>query len=248
MISAISDVHIKEKGDAPYELFIRFLNHESVRNSEKIILLGDIFDFLVGGDQEFAKGYSEIFDKIQEFLDAGKTVYYLEGNHDFHLKKFFKKLYPTGNFIFSQQKLLLEDDGKKIMICHGDDIELDNPSYKIYSFFIRSFIMKYLVEWILPFSISKMIGERVSARSRKKNLTVYESKVDNIREKFRRSAEEVFNNNFSIILAGHSHVKDEYKSELGFTYLNNGYLPSEKTFLTITKEEYEFVSLTDSSL
>lgn len=244
MISLISDVHIKTPGDDPHVLFMKFLNHELVKKSDKIILLGDIFDLLVGGNQAFIKTYKDIFDKIEEYLNEGKEIYYLEGNHDFHLERFFKNLYQHNTFFFSKKMMKIRDDGIEILICHGDDIEIENPSYERYSKIIKSYPIKVLAERILPFSLTELIGSWASSRSRKKNIEKYESKTDEIRTKFRKSSEIVYKESHAkMIISGHSHVKDVYTSENGFIYLNNGYFPKEKTYLFIDNGSHRFINL-----
>jgi len=243
MISIISDVHIKKKGDDAYHLFLSFLNHEKVKSSHKVILLGDIFDLLVGGDKNFYKEYKEIFVKINELMNKGVEVYYLEGNHDFHIGNFLNKYLGHENFNFSPELLKIEHLGKSILLSHGDDIEIENPSYKIYSKIIRSVPIQILAERIVPFSITKSIGDWASSRSRKKNLKKYNEKSTMIRDKFRRSVEEFYQKvKFDVVVTGHSHVKDNYESPQGFKYLNNGFAQSEKTFIFINHQA-EFISL-----
>lgn len=249
MISVISDVHIKKVGDEPYQLMMRFLDHEKVQSSEKIFLLGDIFDLLVGGDKAFFNEFGSLFEKIQKLLTQGKDIFYLDGNHDFHLEKFFKENILSPNFYYSAKSLKLNINGSKYFLCHGDDIEIENPSYRIYSAIIRSFPIKILAEEIVPFSVTKSIGDWASSRSRKKNISKYSENEEYIREKFRRSADLQFEKEgCDFIVSGHSHVKDKYNSEKGFVYLNNGYVPVEKTFLHIKNGESEFINLSDSSL
>lgn len=250
MISVVSDVHIKKKGDRPYRLFLDFLNHEKTSESEHVFLLGDIFDLLVGGNRSFYEEFEEVFQKLEDLMNHGKTVYYIDGNHDFHLEKFFSKNVKHRNFIYSKKAIHLEIEERKYYFCHGDDIEIENLSYKIYYSVIRSPLIKFLAEDIVPFSFTKSIGDWASSRSRKKNIKKYEERVDIIKDKFRRSAENLFKNNrgFEVLVSGHSHVKDSYKSELGFKYINNGFFPKEQTFLFIKDGSDSFISLTETSL
>lgn len=248
MISLISDIHIKAPEDRPHKLLMTFLKSKSVADSEIVVFLGDIFDLLIGGNKKFVSEFQAIFDEVQKLLDQNKKIYYLEGNHDFHIEDFFNNLFPQENFIFSRTMVQIESMNKKIVLCHGDDIEIDNPSYETYSSFIRSLPIKILAEKIVPFAFTRWIGEWASSRSRKKNIEKYEEKTEEIRLKFRKSSELQFEKNkFDILVAGHSHVKDVYTSENGFTYINNGFVPKEKTFLYIQESGHEFVSLVDSS-
>lgn len=248
MISVISDVHIKLPGDEAYNLFMRFVKSPTVKKSQKVVLLGDIFDLLIGGDNKFIIDYQELFDELRLLLSEGKDVYYIEGNHDFHIEKLLEETFPENNFFFSREKIELEHNGDWILFCHGDDIEIDNPSYKRYYKFIRSETIKFLAESIIPFSITRAIGIWASARSRKKNIKQYESQKEFIKEKFRKSAEQAYNKkSYKMIVSGHSHVKDLYESKLGFVYINNGYFPQEKTFICIKEGFASFSELAEPS-
>jgi UDP-2,3-diacylglucosamine hydrolase len=248
MISAISDVHVKLPGDEPYKLFMKFIKNPIVKSSQKVVLLGDIFDLLIGGDKKFISDYQDLFNEIKSLLREGKEIYYIEGNHDFHIERLLKETFPEDNFFFSREKIQLEHDGVIISFCHGDDIEIENASYKRYYSFMRSDAMKFLAERVVPFSISKAVGVWASARSRKKNIEKYEEQKDLIKLKFRKSAEEYFKQSPSdIIVCGHSHIKDLYESKLGFTYINNGYFPKEQSFIYIKEGSALFSELAEPS-
>ena len=66
-----------------------------------------------------------------------------------------------------------------------------------------------------------------------------------IQDKFRRSADDYYKKveSFEILVCGHSHVKDNWQSELGFRYVNNGYFLKEKTFAVIEDGKVKFESL-----
>lgn len=248
MISIVSDVHIKFPGDEPFKLFMRFLNNPIVNRSEKVVLLGDIFDFVVGGNKDFIKEFSEVFDKLKAMLENGIEIYYIEGNHDFHIEKLMKEVFPEKGFKFSKGKVHVEHQETSVLLCHGDDIEIENPSYRRYYKIIRSRLIEFLAEEVVPFSITRKIGIWASSRSRKKNIDQYESKKDLIKTKFRNSAEELFKTNpTKLIISGHSHVKDHYQSKSGFTYANNGFFPAEKTFIVIEKDQVIFNELVGPS-
>ena len=96
--SSISDVHIKNADDCPrLDLFLKFLNSNEVSQSNKIFLLGDIFDIFVGNHEEYIDYYSSIFSKLDELSKSGKSIYYIEGNHDFHLKQLMETFAKKNN-------------------------------------------------------------------------------------------------------------------------------------------------------
>ncbi len=242
MICSISDVHIKSPGDERSILFEKFLDSTQVEESKYIFLLGDIFDLMVGCHDQYLNLYKSIFENLSQLALSGKKIYFLEGNHDFHLGELMSKFvlkYGLGSaFFHSEEALQLTIRGRDVYLCHGDDIEIDNPKYKAYRTLIRSSQVQFLANKIVPYHVVELVGTVASSQSRKKNNMRYDLSDDkvisDIREKFRMSAKIVksMNPDVELLLSGHSHVIDHFEQE-GFEYLNNGYFPKEKSFIYI---------------
>ncbi|MCV3487393.1 UDP-2,3-diacylglucosamine diphosphatase [Campylobacter lari] len=79
--------------------------------------MGDIFDLLiyeVKATHDFAKTYIDLLEELANEIE----IIYLEGNHDFNLAKFFKKVKV---FSIKQQPLLCEFQDKTLVkLAHGD--------------------------------------------------------------------------------------------------------------------------------
>jgi UDP-2,3-diacylglucosamine hydrolase len=88
----ISDIHVKNEKDENYEILCRFLTHPQVQKSDYIFLLGDIFDLMCGDHEQYFQKYKFFFDQLKNLLKQRKTIYYIEGNHDFHLQNFLSVL------------------------------------------------------------------------------------------------------------------------------------------------------------
>ncbi|MDO9181779.1 MAG: metallophosphoesterase, partial [Bacteriovorax sp.] len=129
--SAISDVHIKNSGDKAEELLLAFLRNPDVQSSDVIFMLGDIFDLMIGPHSQYFNRFQNYFTELKSLLSKGKRICYVEGNHDFHIKnlyvKFFQVHKELDSTLFSMASSFEFIDGsKKIYLCHGDDIELNN--------------------------------------------------------------------------------------------------------------------------
>lgn len=248
----ISDVHIKNPDDCPnHRLFLNFLNSKEVTDSDKIFLLGDIFDIMVGNHYEYIESYHSIFSRLIDLSASGKEIYYIEGNHDFHIKALIESFIKKNNLINFRAfkmpiKLRDESQDKLIYLGHGDEIEIENPSYKIFSFFMRSFIMKFIADKIFTYNFVISLGQWASRKSRNRNEKKYTRAFNesSIKEKFQKSAEiEHSRSPFDLMICGHSHVKDDYDSVNNFKYINNGYFPIEKSFIYYDEGETRFISL-----
>ena len=242
-ILTISDVHIKKVDDEPYKLFMNFLNIANEDSVEAVFLLGDIFDLMVGEYEEYINDFPELFLSLKK-LSNKKKIYFLEGNHDFHLRNIFEEYLNPLNFEYHAEGKIIDYHGKRILFCHGDDIELGNPSYKIYKYFIRSRFIRLLAKMCFRHKTVKLIGDNASKKSRQRNTKRYTAEVDKmVREKFRASALGAAEE-FQVkgVVAGHSHTLDLFR-EGSFIYLNNGFFPKTGCYGKITPNNWEIVSL-----
>jgi UDP-2,3-diacylglucosamine hydrolase len=250
-LSAISDIHVKRSGDPAEELLLNYLRNPDVQSSDIIFLLGDIFDLMIGPHSQYFARFQNYFSELRVLLKNNKKVYYVEGNHDFHLKNLYEKFFLVHkdldpNLFAMASSFEIQDGVKKIHLSHGDDIELNNPTYKAYKKIVTSPPVTFYANHLMPHFLIKGLGEYSSERSRERNNLRYsqESDLSHVKENFRNSA-EVYRakNPVDIIVCGHSHVKDHYVSANGFEYVNNGYAQHSKTYISIENGNISFKSL-----
>lgn len=246
--AAISDVHVKIAGDQAEVLLLSFLRNPDVQSSDVIFLLGDIFDLMIGPHSQYFVRYQAYFDEIKKLMKNGKRICYVEGNHDFHIKELYRKFFLINSdldaSLFSvADKFEFFDADKKIYLAHGDDIELGNPSYKLFKTIVTSPPLRYYANNLMPHFLIKGIGEYSSEKSRKRNNQRYSTEADltPVKDNFRLSVEVFFKKHpRQVIVLGHSHVKDHYRSPSGFEYINNGYAQHTKTYISIVDGDISF--------
>lgn len=238
----VSDVHIKEDNDEASVLFRKFL--DEANQADVIVLLGDIFDLVVGGHFDWLEKYPKTFKKISE-ISKSKKVYFIEGNHDFLLGNLFTNpLLKNINHVSGD--LVLHEESVTIRFSHGDDVEIENDNYRTYKKLIKNNFIELLANRIVPVRLISKIGDKASKESAKKSrrYSLDESYVNKIHQKFRDSAQEYYkkNKDFNILACGHSHVKDLWVND-NFTYVNNGYFLNEKTYAAIENGVVKFKTL-----
>ncbi|MDC1173849.1 UDP-2,3-diacylglucosamine diphosphatase [Bacteriovoracaceae bacterium] len=247
-ISITSDIHIKEKGDEGYQYLFSFLKSPKIQNSDKVILLGDIFDLMVGNRIEYITEFEEIFQLLKKLCEKGVEVYFFEGNHDFHIDRIFKEYFSefSNKFKFIKDDKVIINIGKtRMRLSHGDDLEVDNLSYQRYKKVIRSQFIKLLADKVVPYRFVRAIGVKASKKSRKRN-NKYFNQEDKIKEKFRNYALKVQEEeNIDVLICGHSHVQDFFITD-NFKYINNGYAQKTNSFIYINNQNIEFISLQES--
>jgi UDP-2,3-diacylglucosamine hydrolase len=232
--TSISDIHIKPNDESSQEILIEFLKKSSSLKAEKVFLLGDIFDLMVGSHDEYLDQYPEIFGAIAKGQKEGQSFYFFEGNHDFHLKELwnsFSMRFQTPEVHYVENELLLNFDNKKILFSHGDNSSKENVDYKLYKGFIRSGFIKQLSTNVVPYKIVDSIGVWASKKSRKYSSS-YEIKQE-IKDKYREIASyEAGRFQADIVISGHSHIEDYYEFS-NKVYINNGMSLRTKKFVKI---------------
>ena len=109
----ISDVHLGTYGCHAKELT------EYLKSIQPNILVlnGDIIDGWAFSKSYFPGSHHQVLLEIMNLLSLGTIVYYITGNHDEVLRKFSDL--NLGNFNLVD-KLVLQLDGKRAWIFHGD--------------------------------------------------------------------------------------------------------------------------------
>lgn len=196
-VVVISDVHLGTFGCHAGEL-LSYLNSIS---PEKLILNGDIIDIWQFRKRYFPKTHLQVIKKIIDLSTKGTEVYYITGNHDEMLRKFSDV--SMGN-IHILDKLILNLDGKKAWIFHGDvfDVSIQHTKWiaKLggwgYDFLI---LLNRLINWMLikmgkeKYSLSKQIKKSV------KKAIKY---IDDFEEV---AADLAIVNGYKYVICGHIH-------------------------------------------
>ena len=112
-IVVISDVHLGTYGCHAKEL-LKYL--KSIK-PKILILNGDIIDIWQFSKSYWPEAHMKVVRRILKFVTEGIPVYYLTGNHDEMLRKFAD--FNLGSFQLLN-KIVLNIDGKKAWIFHGD--------------------------------------------------------------------------------------------------------------------------------
>lgn len=112
-VVVISDVHLGTYGCHAKEL-LRYM--KSIKPN-LVILNGDIIDIWQFSKRYWPKSHMKVIHHLSQWMSKGVKVCYIPGNHDEMLRKFTG--FKLGSFSI-ENKLLLDLDGKKAWIFHGD--------------------------------------------------------------------------------------------------------------------------------
>lgn len=230
----ISDVHLGTFGCHAKELY----QYLSSIKPKTLILNGDIIDIWQFRKSYFPKSHLKVIRKIIDFASKGTQVYYITGNHDEMLRKFSDS--KVGNFSIID-KLVLDLDGRKAWIFHGDvfDSSVQHAKWiaKLgglgYDYLI---LLNRFINWCLnklgkePYSFSKKIKSGV--KSAVKFISDFEETATDL----------AIENNYDFVICGHIHEPKiiQKENKKGSTnYLNSGDWIENLTALEYSKKRWK---------
>lgn len=230
----LSDLHIWGREDPLYSSLLALLRARA-QSGDTVVMAGDLFDLFVGNKPIFLERYSEFFTEIRAAGDRGVRLYYIEGNHDFLIRKAFEGV--KGITIHSRD-VSVEIGGKKFFFAHGDLVDRKDYGYLAWRAFFRSPVMKTVVT-LLPGSAVDWIGNTLSKRSRGKKPVLPSGlpadRVESLRKAYRSYAAECLSRGYDFVVMGHCHDLDEMSFSIGGRtgqYVNVGYPRIHGSFLS----------------
>jgi len=248
-VVSFSDLHYSHKYPESKKVWKLFYNHPRVKSAKTIVLLGDIFDLMIGGKTQYIDYYQDFFEDLKSIIENGQKVIYVEGNHDFHLERVFStfiKRYKLNKNLFDYKKdeFILTVEGVEVLFCHGDLVDSTNESFKKWKSIYRNKLFQFFTNRILPFFIIKNVGEKASDDSKERNSRAFD--YEKSKYLYRAGATLVLKDTeVKYLVAGHTHIIDNYNSEHGL-YINNGFPLKDETFIEVDSSGCRLVSLMGS--
>lgn len=229
------------------KLFEAFCKSAYTQEASHVILLGDMFDILVGEHKEHFEKYRPFFTQIIQLLENRKKVIYLEGNHDFHIQKSFEDYIKENtqyskNFTYMKSGENISLGEKTYRFCHGYEVDYNNESFKKWYKTYNSSSFKILVNKIIPYKWIDYIGEKASANSKKRGGKAFN--FDFAKKKYIAGAKSFIDEiKVDGIICGHTHIQENYVYPDKTIYLNCGYPKKDKNFLYYSEGDFRFISL-----
>jgi UDP-2,3-diacylglucosamine pyrophosphatase LpxH len=230
----LSDVHLGTYGCQAKEL----LQYLKSIQPKMLVLNGDIIDMWSFSKRYFPASHMNVLRHIIKMSNQGTRVVYITGNHDEALRKYTD--FILGNFELVD-KLILDLDGKKTWIFHGDVFDSSTKGYakilaklggKGYDLLI---LINSFINWFLV-----LLGKE--KRSYSKRIKDSVKKAVSFVSNFETTAAEIaIQKKCSYVVCGHIHKPQmkEVENEHGkVTYLNSGDWVENLTALEYKKEQW----------
>ncbi|WP_428023568.1 UDP-2,3-diacylglucosamine diphosphatase [Arcobacter sp.] len=190
----IADSHFNEKRNQLL-IFLKKLKIKEIE-TEQLILMGDMFDFISGESKYFIKRNNKVITLLNE-LSKSIEIIYLEGNHDYNLKDLFPhiKVYKR-----EAQPIFMTYKNQSVALSHGD-IYVNDIFYEIYCKFIRN---KIFLLFMNAIDFNNFISKKIYYGLLGKNIC---HKIKNFKEIV---SKRVKHYDAKMIIEGHFHQGKEY--------------------------------------
>ena len=159
----VSDLHLDASRPAATDCFLRFLAGPA-RDAGTLYILGDLFEAWTGDDTAGSHEL-KILGALRRYTTAGCRCHFLRGNRDFLVGCSFAA--GTGATLLPDEALI-ELDGRRALLMHGDTLCTDDHAYQRY----RRFVHRPAVQAVylaLPGRIRSAIAAYARRRSTAEN-------------------------------------------------------------------------------
>ena len=229
----IADLHLSENRPHLLALFRQFMQ-EQAPEAEKLYILGDLFDFWIGDDEQ-SDLISEVQQLIRHLTEKGVPCYFQHGNRDFLIGKKFAKacgltLLPTYHVI--------DLYGTPTLLCHGDTLCVDDVKYQHY----RQKVHQKWRQWLflhLPLKVRLKIAEKIRAKSRQdkqlKSTEIMDVNADFVQQMFAQF-------HVTQMIHGHTHRQKHHEIPPHFHRIVLGDWGETSSLLEVTPHSIEFIN------
>jgi UDP-2,3-diacylglucosamine hydrolase len=199
-----SDVHLKVSPEARThrEAFCAFLNGIPTDEYDRVICLGDLFDFWFEYRHVIFSGCFDVLCALARLRDAGLELHLLCGNHDFWAGRFLRE--ELGMAIHPGP-VMLPFGEKRALLAHGDGLNPSDYGYRIYKRFARNPLVIGAFRFLHP-DWAMAIARAVSHGSRTMLQEEYPEKGPEAAALQRYARGILERGEADIVLCGHAHA------------------------------------------
>ncbi|MGN2253719.1 UDP-2,3-diacylglucosamine diphosphatase [Frateuria sp. GZRe12] len=169
----IADLHLDDSRPHITDLFERYLAGDEVRQADALYILGDLVEAWIGDDDD-AELPARIAGATRAVRDSGKPVYFMPGNRDFLLGRYYA---DRAGLTLLEDGVVHDLYGRPTLLMHGDTLCTDDVAYQAVRRQVRT------PEWkanilAMPLEARRAFAAKARADSRAHTGTTMESIMD----------------------------------------------------------------------
>jgi UDP-2,3-diacylglucosamine hydrolase len=188
------DVHLRPGDADAARRFFAFV--ESRRPLDRLVLLGDFFDYWIGPRHLKGGDYGEALAALRRLTRSGVEVDFIHGNRDYFVEESFER--ATGVRVAGAEASY-RLGGREVLCAHGDFIYNRNPKYTAYRRLMKFGAVRAAVLSI-PAPVGKSLARGFRGVSRKTTPAYLWSDADLL-----KGAEAHFERGVDVLICGHIH-------------------------------------------
>jgi UDP-2,3-diacylglucosamine hydrolase len=180
--------------------------------------LGDILDVLVGPFEFWKQSYSELFSELETWIGAGKKVLWIEGNHDFFIRKLLE---PLGIEVIDGE-IERRYGEQRVYLAHGDLVNARDTDYLKWRAFTRNESKRRIFALLPDWPARSLFLRWAQSKSREsRNRNRDKTPTAELKGLYRAFARKKFEQGYAGVFLGHCHIADEHRVGDAF-YVNLG--------------------------
>ncbi len=235
----MADAHFGAAGEererARVDRFVRYLAHVRER-ADELFIVGDLFDFWFEYTQVLPKTHIVIFTELASLVRSGVRVWYIAGNHDYWIGRFFE---DSLGIQISHEPIPLRIQGRRLYVTHGDELTAGHdPGYRFLRRLMRNKLAIRAYHWIHP-DVGIPFARWASHQSRGYTTR----KKFALNRTLDRAVRGVFQKGYDGIIMGHVHFAEHFRYDPGECIILGDWIESftyaEMTGGTITLKRWE---------
>jgi len=233
-VAVISDLHLGTYGCHANEI----VNYLRSISPQVLILNGDIIDGWQFSKRYFPLSHIQVIKEIFNLMSEGTRIVYITGNHDEMLRRYTDM--ELEKFLLTD-KLLIELNGKKTWIFHGDvfDVTTKGSAKMLAKLGGKGYDLLILLNRAVNWCLKLMKREKMSFSKKIKNRV--KKAVKWIADFEQTAAELAIEKKYDYIICGHIHQPQKriIETKKGkVTYLNSGDWVENLTALEYNNHEW----------
>ncbi len=193
----IADLHLKVQDERTLRHAAAFFE-SMIDSTDQLFILGDLVEYWIG-DDAYDGSLDRVFTPLSKLSASGCKIFLMHGNRDFLLGENFAN--SVGLTLISDDQFILDLDGRKILLMHGDTLCTDDIDYQAMRRQLRS------RHWQQDF-LTKSVEERlIKARQlRDQSLAENSRKTAEICDVNQQTVEQtMIASDVTLLLHGHTH-------------------------------------------